>query len=68
MPAGSLEEWWNLVPRLAGPLAIALNGMEPAVREAIRERALQAGGAAAAEVDGGIVMNGSVLIGSGRRT
>lgn len=26
MPTDSLEDWWELVPRLAGPLAIALKG------------------------------------------
>jgi SAM-dependent methyltransferase len=65
MHAASLEGWWERVPKLAGPLAIALAGMEADVRDAIRERAVQSGMKAAASKDGGIVFEGSVLIGSG---
>jgi SAM-dependent methyltransferase len=67
MPAASLEAWWERVPQLAGPLAIALEGMEPEVREAIRQRALEAGATAARPAGEGIVLDGSVLIASGRR-
>ncbi|MCO5316332.1 MAG: methyltransferase domain-containing protein [Solirubrobacterales bacterium] len=56
MPADSLEDWWNLVPRLAGPLAIALEGMEPEVRESIHDRAIRAGAEAAVKTDHGITM------------
>ncbi|MEA2458400.1 MAG: hypothetical protein QOC95_1372, partial [Thermoleophilaceae bacterium] len=66
MPAASLDAWWDRVPQLAGPLAIALEGMEPEVRDAIRQRAVSAGAAAARQADDGIVLDGSVLIGSGR--
>lgn len=67
-PAPSLAGWWERVPQLAGPLAQALAGMDADVRDAIARRALTAGAAAArATGDGGIVLDGAVLIGSGRR-
>ncbi|MDQ6834646.1 MAG: methyltransferase domain-containing protein [Actinomycetota bacterium] len=65
MRAGSLTEWWNRVPQLAGPLAMALAGMEAEVREAIAERAMRAGARTAAQDGDAIVFDGSVLIGSG---
>jgi hypothetical protein len=55
------------VPKLAGPLAIALEGMEADVRDAIGERARQFGSTAAAREEDGIVFAGSVLIGSGHK-
>ncbi len=64
----SVEAWCDLIPQLAGPLAIALEGMEPEVRDSIRDRALEFGHAAAEELPDGIRMSGSVLIGYGRRT
>jgi SAM-dependent methyltransferase len=67
MHAASLQEWWERVPKLAGPLAIALAGMEADVRDAIRERAMQSGTNAAASEDDGITFEGSVLIGSGHK-
>jgi SAM-dependent methyltransferase len=67
MRAASLDEWWERVPKLAGPLAIALGGMEADVRDAIRERATQSGAKAAAIEKNGIVFAGSVLIGSGHK-
>jgi hypothetical protein len=67
MHARSLDEWWERVPRLAGPLAIALGGMETDVRDAIAERAMQAGAKAAPRDEVGIVFAGSVLIGSGHK-
>ena len=63
----SLEAWWEIVPQLAGPLAVALAGMPEDVREEIRARALGYGAAAARPGDEGIEMEGSVLIASGRR-
>jgi SAM-dependent methyltransferase len=65
MHAASLEAWWERVPKLAGPLAIALAGMEPDVREAIAQRALSAGASASRREGDQIVFAGSVLIGSG---
>jgi ubiquinone/menaquinone biosynthesis C-methylase UbiE len=67
MHAASLREWWERVPKLAGPLAIALAGMEPDVRDAISEHAMQSGTKAAASERDGIVFEGSVLIGSGHK-
>jgi ubiquinone/menaquinone biosynthesis C-methylase UbiE len=67
MHAKSLDEWWERVPKLAGPLAMALEGMEADVRDAIGERARQFGSTAAAREDDGLVFAGSVLIGSGRK-
>ena len=65
MHAASLEAWWERVPKLAGPLAIALAGMEPDVRDAIAQRALGAGASASRREGDQIVFAGSVLIGSG---
>jgi ubiquinone/menaquinone biosynthesis C-methylase UbiE len=67
MPAQSLEAWWDRVPELAGPLAQALAGMEPEVREEIRARALALGAEAARPTELGIELDGSVLIASARR-
>jgi SAM-dependent methyltransferase len=67
MQAASLDEWWERVPKLAGPLAIALEGMEADVRDAIRERAMQRGGEIAVRDGDAIVFSGSVLIGSGHK-
>jgi len=67
MSAASLDAWWERVPQLAGPLAIALEGMEPQVRDAIRARAIDSGRGCAHMSDEGIVMDGSVLIAAGRR-
>ena len=67
MHAASLEAWWARVPQLAGPLAMALAGMEPEVREEIAQRALGAGANASQREGDEIVFPGSVLIGSGRK-
>jgi SAM-dependent methyltransferase len=67
MRAASLEAWWERVPQLAGPLSLALAGMETDVRDAIAQRALALGAAAARPHEEGIEMDGSVLIGAGRR-
>jgi hypothetical protein len=53
------------VPKLAGPLAIAMAGMEPNVREEIKERALKADASASRNDVDQVVFPGSVLIGSG---
>jgi SAM-dependent methyltransferase len=67
MPAESLEAWWERVPQLAGPLAAALAGMEPDVRDEIRGRALRAGARVARTTEQGIELDGSVLVASGLR-
>jgi hypothetical protein len=66
MHAPSLQAWWERVPKLAGPLAIALAGMEPDVREAIARRALSAGAGASRSAGDQILFVGSVLIASGQ--
>jgi SAM-dependent methyltransferase len=65
MHAGSLQEWWERVPKLAGPLAMALAGMETDVRDAIRDRALAAGAKTVRSDQTGIMFEGCVLIASG---
>lgn len=65
MHADSLDAWWERVPKLAGPLALALAGMEPNVRDEIAQRALRAAESASRPDGDGIVFRGSVLIGSG---
>ncbi len=67
MRAASLDEWWERVPKLAGPLAMALAGMEPEVRKAIADRATQAGAKTATHETDGIAFAGSVLVASGLR-
>jgi SAM-dependent methyltransferase len=66
MHAASIQAWWERVPQLAGPLATALAGMEPEVREQIAQRAMDAGARASRRDGDGIVFSGSVLIASGR--
>lgn len=63
----SLDAWWDLVPQLAGPLAVALDAMDPKVRESIHQRALELGRSAVIDVPAGVAMGGSVLVASGRR-
>jgi hypothetical protein len=67
MRGSSLEEWWQRVPQLAGPLAQALAGMEPEVREAIAERTMGRASEVAHETADGIELGGSVLVGWGAR-
>ncbi len=67
MRAASLDQWWERVPRLAGPLAMALAGMEPDVRDAIASRAMQAAESAAVRQGDELVFAGSVLIGAGHK-
>jgi hypothetical protein len=66
MHAVSVQAWWELVQRLAGPLASALAAMEPDVREQIAQRAMDAGAQASRRDGDRIVLSGSVLIASGR--
>jgi SAM-dependent methyltransferase len=65
MRSTSLQAWWKRVPELAGPLAIALAGMEQEVRKAIEQRALRAGEAVARPDGEEVVFGGSVLIAAG---
>lgn len=67
MRTASLDAWWDLVPQLAGPLAVAMAGMDDEVVAAIRARALELGAQAARPAGDGIEMGGSVLVASGRR-
>lgn len=65
MHAESLDEWWDRVPKFAGPLAMALAGMEVELRDAIERRAREAGEHAARPDGDGIAFDGCVLIASG---
>ena len=65
MRFSSLEGWWERMLQLAGPLAIALAGMEPDVRQAIEERALATGATASRRDGDEVVFAASVLIGWG---
>ena len=67
MHAASLDEWWERVPKLAGPLALVLAGMDAGVRDAIRERAMQSARKTAAREGDRVAFEGSVLIASGHR-
>jgi SAM-dependent methyltransferase len=67
MQAQSLPEWWDRVPKLAGPLAQALAAMRPDVREQIRTRAISLAAAPATAFGDQIVFPGSVLIASGEK-
>lgn len=67
MRAASSEEWWQRVPSLAGPLAVALAAMEPTVRDEIAERALRSGAEAAVSEPEGISFDGMSLIASGSK-
>lgn len=66
MRADSLDDWWARVPKFAGPLAMALAGMEPEVRDEIERRAREAGERAARAEGDGLVFDGCVLVASGR--
>ncbi len=67
MAASSVSAWWDQVQQLAGPVALMLAGLEPDVREAIRQRALAHGERVARPAEDGIYFDGSALLGSGRR-
>lgn len=66
MHANSVEAWWARVPKFAGPVAMALAGMEPELRDAIGQRAMDGAAAAARHGSNGIVLDGVVLVASGR--
>lgn len=62
----SLDAWWALVPRIAGPLATAMAGMDPEVREQIRERAMAAAEAQVRTTKDGLVeLGGSIVVTAG---
>jgi SAM-dependent methyltransferase len=65
--AASLDEWWERVPRLAGPLGAALAAMDDDTRDAIRRRAMDSAGGVTRSATDGIELDGSVLIGAGQR-
>jgi ubiquinone/menaquinone biosynthesis C-methylase UbiE len=67
MRVPSVEAWWERIPKLAGPLAMALEGMEPDVRDAIAQRARGAATASAHREGDQVVFAGSVLIGAGHK-
>jgi SAM-dependent methyltransferase len=67
MRSASLDAWWDRVPELAGPLAVALAAMPDDVRDEIRHRAIDSARAVARPVADGIELDGSMLVGSGRR-
>lgn len=67
MHAGSVEEWWDRVPKFAGPVAMALAAMEPEIRDAVAQRAMDSAAVAARRGSDGIVLDGAVLIASGRK-
>ncbi|RZT25297.1 methyltransferase family protein [Mycobacterium sp. BK558] len=61
----SVEEWWSMVPSLAGPLASLLESLPPARTAAIRTRAQD--DLATFAVPGGYDLPGVSVVGSGRR-
>lgn len=61
--AASFEEWWAMVPALAGPLAVVLAGLPDDVRADIRSSAERALSVHA--VGGGYAIPGVSLVGSG---
>jgi ubiquinone/menaquinone biosynthesis C-methylase UbiE len=65
MRTSSFDEWWSVVPALAGPLAPLLAGLPPEVNAAIRNDA-EADVAKFAGPDG-YELPGVSIIGSGRR-
>ena len=67
MHARSIDDWWQRVTSLAGPLALALSAMEPTVRDAIEQRARRSAAQAAVSDGDGISLSGACLIASGRK-
>ncbi len=65
MRVASIEDWWERVPRLAGPLGAALAAMDADARDAIRQRSIDSANAVARPAAGGVELDGSVLIASG---
>ena len=66
MSADSAEAWWERVVQLAGPVALLLAAQAPEVRDAIRTRAMTFVDSDDA-ADEGIALEGSSLVGHGRR-
>lgn len=54
------------MPKFAGPVAMALAAMEYEIRDAIAQRAMDSAATAARHGSDGIVLEGAVLIASGR--
>ena len=65
--AASADEWWAVVPALAGPLAELLGALPPATAAAIHDRAVGAI-SAFAEPGGAIAAPGLALVAAGTRT
>jgi SAM-dependent methyltransferase len=64
----TLEDWWTLVPELAGPVAKAMAGIEPEIRQRIRERALLAAESVGKQTqDGRIELGGSIVVAVGTK-
>ena len=64
----SLAAWWEESSQLAGPIPLILAGLDPAVRDAVRQRALEyAGKAASVDETGAVHFEGFDLLGWGRR-
>jgi SAM-dependent methyltransferase len=67
MSLPSLDAWWEQVQRLAGPLALLLAGVDPEVREAIRQRAMASAESVVSSTSEGVRFDGAALLASGRR-
>ncbi len=63
MPAASFEEWWSVVPALAGPLGNVLAALPEDAREGIRARAEE--GLREYETPAGLEIPGVSLLASG---
>lgn len=66
MRVATLDEWWERVPKFAGPMAMALAAMQPETRAAIERRARESGARAATPHGDAITFEGCVLIAAGR--
>jgi hypothetical protein len=64
MHVASLDEWWEIVPSLAGPVAALLASLPDDVRSAIREQGESALTRFAAQT--GYAIPGKCLVGVGR--
>ena len=64
--AASAEDWWAVVPSLAGPLAQLLSALPPPTARAIHDRAVAAI-APFATPEGEVVATGRALVASGAR-
>lgn len=61
----SLHDWWEVVPEIAAPVAVALAGLKATQREAISARAMAHAERVARNIAGGIELGGAVLLASG---